>query len=132
MHANCRPSKGYKPGAVIAGAVLLVLGGTMFLERSGLADVSFGRIVAPAILIILGTLSLLEQGGIVHARQRAGEDPEVTRGRKRDALSGGVWLLGLGCWMLVSQLHLFGLDYRTSWPLLIILSGTIMLARGLR
>jgi hypothetical protein len=31
--------------------------------------------------------------------------------------------------MIVSQLNLFGLDYGKSWPLLIVLSGIIMLVR---
>jgi hypothetical protein len=34
--------------------------------------------------------------------------------------------------MLVSQTHLFGLTYDTSWPLFIILAGVMILIRGWR
>jgi hypothetical protein len=65
-------------------------------------------------------------------RERLADGTSRPNLRKRGGLTGGLWLVGVGCWMLVSQLHVFGLDYHTSWPLLIILSGTIMLVRGVR
>jgi hypothetical protein len=134
MDTNCFGSDGgIRPGAIVGGAFLLVLGGTMFIERSGIADVSVGRIIGPACLIILGMLMLLGNGGIAYGRREKMPDGTVRANvRTRGGLTGGLWLVGVGCWMLVSQLHLFGLDYGTSWPLLLILSGTIMLARGVR
>ena len=126
---------GIRPGAIIAGAVLLLLGGTMFMERTGIADISFGRIIGPAVLILLGMQTLLQSGAIAiySRRERLADGTDATDvRRRRGGLAGGLWLVGLGCWMLVSQLHLFGLDYRTSWPLLIILSGITMLVRGSR
>jgi hypothetical protein len=124
---------GIKTGAIVGGAFLLVLGGTMFLDRTGLTDISFGRLIGPASLIILGTLVLVENGGFVCGRRETLPDgTHKMNVRRRGGLTGGLWLLGVGCWMLVSQLHLFGLDYHTSWPLLIVLSGIIMLVRGTR
>jgi len=35
-------------------------------------------------------------------------------------------------WMMVSQMHLFGLSFNNSWPLFIILSGIMMVVRGAR
>ena len=46
--------------------------------------------------------------------------------------TGGVWLIGIGAVMLLAQTHAFGLDSHNSWPLFIILSGLIMLIRGVR
>jgi hypothetical protein len=34
--------------------------------------------------------------------------------------------------MMVSQMHLFGLNYGNSWPLFIILSGVMTMIRGAR
>ena len=124
---------GMRPGAIVGGAILLVLGGTMFLDRTGVTDISLRHVIGPACLIILGMLMLVEDGSFVCGRREALPDGTYKmKSRRRGGLSGGLWLVGVGCWMLVSQLHVFGLDYHTSWPLLLILSGTIMLARGTR
>src|SRR5215471_2682504 len=92
---------GIRPGAIIAGAVLLLLGGTMFMERTGIADISFGRIVGPAVLILLGMQTLLESGALgIYGRRERLADGTVRSDvpRRRGGIAGGVWLLGLGCW----------------------------------
>jgi hypothetical protein len=38
-----------------------------------------------------------------------------------------VWFLFLGSWFLVSELHLWGLSYSNSWPILLIGAGINML-----
>ena len=119
MRSACQDSNGgLRPGAIVGGGFLLVVGGTMFLERAGIADVSFARVIGPACLIVLGMLLLVGSPGMPVRRRRG--------------LSGGLWLVGVGCWMLISHFQVLGLDYRTSWPLLVILSGIIMLVRGAR
>jgi hypothetical protein len=37
------------------------------------------------------------------------------------------WWLFMGSWLLVSELHLFGLSYHNSWPILLIGIGMSML-----
>jgi hypothetical protein len=124
---------GMQPGAIVGGAFLLVVGGTMFLDRAGFSDVSWPRVAGPACLIFLGMLMLVDKGAFACGRREKLPDGTFRMHTRRGGgLTGGLWLLGVGCWMLVSQLHAFGLDYHTSWPLLIILSGTIMLVRGVR
>ena len=54
------------------------------------------------------------------------------KGRHRSRGTGGFFLIGVGVWMLVSQTHLFGLSYGTSWPLLVIMTGLMMAIRGIR
>ena len=125
-----RPEERMRLGAIVGGTFLLVLGGTMFLERSGLADISVWRVIGPACLIIMGVVVLVGSG--LDACDAEGGNPVRARARRRDRMTGGLWLLGVGCWLLVSQLHVFGLEHRTSWPLLIVLAGIIMLVRGTR
>ena len=36
-------------------------------------------------------------------------------------------MLFVGCWLLVSELHVFGLDYHNSWPILLIGIGIGMM-----
>jgi hypothetical protein len=122
-----------RPGPIVGGAVLLVVGLTMLLDNDGLGFPSLRHAFGPLCLIVLGSLMLAENGGLVYGRrERLPDGTSRTNLRKGGGLTGGLWLVGVGCWMLVSQLHVFGLDYHTSWPLLIILSGTIMLVRGVR
>ena len=135
MDSNPQQSNGgIRPGAVVGGAFLLVVGGTMYLERAGIGDVQVQRIIGPACLIILGMLMLLDPRAFAVSKvgKRRPDGAEQVRVRRHGTVTGGLWLMGVGCWMLVSQFELFGLDYRNSWPLLIILSGIIMLVRGVR
>lgn len=37
----------------------------------------------------------------------------------------GAWLMTVGIWGFLSQNHLFGLSYKTSWPLLLTAAGVI-------
>jgi hypothetical protein len=135
MDANRQESNGgLQPGVIVGGAFLLVLGGTMYLERAGIGDVQVQRLIGPACLIILGMLMLLDRRAFVvlKRRERLLDSTTPIRVRRHGTVTGGLWLVGVGCWMLASQFHVLGLDYRTSWPLLIVLSGIIMLVRGVR
>lgn len=49
-----------------------------------------------------------------------------------ELLAARTRLSGLGCWMLASQTHLFGLTFRRSWPLLLIFVGLPVAMRGMR
>ena len=113
-----------RPVSIAAGAILLLFGVALLLDRTDVLQVRVGRIVAPVVLIAIGTLIVAEQAAFVAGR--ANRKP-----RRRGDLSIGIWLIGVGIWMLVSQTHLFGLTYATSWPLLIILSGITMVVGGL-
>ena len=41
------------------------------------------------------------------------------------------WTLFIGTWLLISELHIFGLDYHNSWPILLIGVGIGMLWKSL-
>ena len=126
------PSR-YRPGVAAAGGVLLALGVAMLLDSTGKIDIRVGQLIGPLVLIALGAAILFDKGGFVHGRRVCGEDgrPRM-RLRRRGNPAGGFWLIGIGVWMMVSQMHLFGLSFNNSWPLFIILSGIMMVVRGAR
>lgn len=51
-------------------------------------------------------------------------DPGFERGIRRSRRAG-LWLMMIGAWGFISQNELFGLDFGTSWPLLVIGVGII-------
>ena len=118
-----------RPGSVAAGAVLLAVGAGMLLDTMGVVAINPGRLIGPFVLIALGTTMLL--GARCGRRQPDGADAPTRHGA-RQGFFGGVWLIGLGCWLLVSQSGMFGLTFATSWPLLLILMGGLMMIRGWR
>ena len=127
------PPSRYRPGVVAAGGILLGVGVAMLLDTTGKIDIRLGQLTAPLVLISLGIAMMLDRGAFVCGRRVRGEDGRVqTRMRTRGGGSGGLWLIGIGVWMMVSQMHVFGLTYGNSWPLFIILSGIMMVVRGMR
>lgn len=126
------PAPAVRPGAIAAGLLLLGLGAALLLDNVGLTDIRPGRLVAPLILIALGTSIVLDKGGFVagyHGRRHGGARVHL---RRRGGAASGVWLIGVGGWMLLSQAHWFGLTFHTSWPILVILSGVMIVIRGIR
>ena len=62
-----------------------------------------------------------------------GDDGDVRMTvRERRSSGAGLWLIGIGVWMLISQNHLWGFTFHTSWPLFIIFMGVMMVLRGWR
>jgi hypothetical protein len=123
----------YRPGVVAAGGVLMALGIAMVLDSTGKIDIRVGQLIGPLVLIALGAAILFDRGGVVYGRRVRGEDGQVRmRARRRGNPAGGFWLIGIGVWMMVSQMHVFGLSFNNSWPLFIILSGIMMVVRGAR
>jgi hypothetical protein len=98
------------------------------------------RIVIGSLLIILGVVFICMNVGII-------EHVPLTRfwplvliliglGKLAAADSGkarwdGMWLVLLGLWFQSVTLHLLGLTYRNSWPLLLIVWGTYLTGAAL-
>ena len=122
-----------RPGAIIAGVILLGLGTAMLLDNTGMLRVQASRLVAPLILIAIGSGIVLVRGRFRAERATPDREGEPRRRcRRRGGSTGGLWLIGVGIWMLISQTHMFGLDFHSSWPLLVIFAGFIIVLRGMR
>ena len=133
METQQPESGGVKPGAIAAGAMLLVVGTAMFLDNTGVVNIHFGRMIGPLMMIAIGASMVSERS--VFIADCASLDPArraLRRHRRRGGASTGVWLIGVGCWLIVAQNHLFGLNFHNSWPLFIVLSGIIIVIRGLK
>ena len=130
MDVQDRPTPSFRPGAVVGGLVLLALGAGLLFERSNLLQLH--HVVAPMVLIALGAVMTIERGAFVYSVPVKDDDGRVRfRTRERRA-GGGLWLIGIGIWMLVSQNHLWGFTFETSWPLFIVFMGIMMVVRGWR
>jgi len=88
-------------GGLLPGVIMIVVGTLFLLQRFDVVPV--GRVWQfwPLILIGFGLMNLVR--------------PE--RGHP------SIFLLLLGIWLQISTLDLFGLDFRNSWPLLIVFVG---------
>ena len=116
-------------GTVVAGLIMLALGATLLVDPSGVMWFH----TAPLVLIALGTSMVLGRT----PRPDSDPDPDVndkvrSSGCERTNYTGGLWLIGIGAWMLVSQNHLWGLSFETSWPLFLVFMGLMVVVRGWR
>jgi hypothetical protein len=125
MEMQTRDVGAIVPGRIVAGGILLLAGMVMFLDSTGFAEVHVWRSIGPLVLIAFGANILSCRGN------GAGADARAHR-RHRHLRTNGIWLIGVGLWLLVSQNHVFGLDFHSSWPLLIMLGGVITVIRGLK
>lgn len=105
---DCHPQG---QGRVIAGLVVIVVGMSLLADRVIDAEFRFTSHMWPLILMAIGTARLLD---------RAPARPRQRRTR------AGLWLLYLGVWGLISEYRLFGFTYATSWPLLVIGAGLMI------
>jgi hypothetical protein len=122
-----------RPGRITAGLIVLAVGLAMLLDAAGLADVRIGHLIAPLVLIVLGSVIVLEKGAFVAGCRETGISgrPRM-RMRRHGGSTGGLWLILVGVWMLVSQTHMFGLSFHSSWPLLVVFAGVMITLRGMR
>lgn len=97
---------------LIGGLVLITVGALFLLQELDITRI--GRLWAfwPVILIVLGLARIIDPGE--HERR-----------------SGGFWLLAIGSWLLIGSLGLFGFSYGTSWPLLLVMFGLIVIGQAM-
>jgi hypothetical protein len=97
------------------GLVFVVVGVALLGERMGfLGTESSGRIW-PLIVIAVALAKLAQ--------------PTTTAPRPHRS---GAGLLFIGLWGLANEMHLGGLDYRTSWPILVIGAGVSIVWQAFR
>ncbi len=93
--------KKHSYGHIAVGVFLLIVGVALLLDNFDILNARPVWHYWPVILIVLGLGRLLDAQQIWEYRK-------------------AIWFLFLGTWFLVSELHLFGLDYHNSWPILLI------------
>jgi hypothetical protein len=103
-------------GRILAGIAVILAGLAMLADRTGFGGLHLSGRYWPLILIALGVLRLSDRPGTEGARRSVGS---------------GLWLVYIGLWGLVSEFHLFGFDYRNSWPLLVVGAGVRIVWRAL-
>jgi hypothetical protein len=97
---------------VIVGATVLLLGIVFLLDNFDLIDVGPVWQYWPLIFVAMG-LSKIVQAENSWERRR------------------GFWWTFIGLWLFVSVVHIFGLTFRDSWPILLIGAGISMIWKSL-
>ena len=96
---------------VLVGSAMMVIGLALFAEsRTGL-DVNLWSSGWAVLLLIVGLMRFVDP--------RTGDVDCPSR-------RTGAWLMMVGAWGFSSSNELFGLSYKTSWPLLIVAAGIIL------
>lgn len=108
---------------LLVGAALMLVGVVLMTSLHGWGGAwwlrllrALGRGWWPLVPLTLGLLRIAFPGS--------------DRGRPRSR-SGGAWLLLIGVWGLISEFRLFALGFSTSWPLLIVAAGLVIVWRAL-
>jgi len=97
-------------GSLFCGVLLIVIGSMFMLDRMGYADLhDVLHNYWPMFLVALGISRFL---------------------RRRTAWSG-VSLIVIGLWLQATTLHWWDLTFNSSWPLLLIGFGAVMVGRTL-
>ena len=99
------------------GLIIIVVGLSLLADRVGDWDIRLTSHMWPFILIVIGVVRALDA---VYA-------PE---GQRRSSRSG-LWLIYLGGWGLINEFHVFGFNYGTSWPLLVVGAGLMIVGRAI-
>jgi hypothetical protein len=115
MDNNDEPQEAHK-GRVIAGLIIIAAGVMLLADRIGISGIHLSGRYWPLLLMAFGFVRLF--------------DSPIRRNGRRRSRWTGVWFIYLGLWGLVSEFHVLGLDYNSSWPLLIVGAGFGMVWRA--
>jgi hypothetical protein len=127
------PQRPFRFGAVVGGLIVLAAGVALLLDQTGALEMRAGRLIGPFVLIVIGAAMVFDKSAFIYSRRVRDDNGDVRlRVRQRGGAGGGIWMIGIGLWLLVSQNHIWGLTFHTSWPLFVILAGLMILMRGCR
>jgi hypothetical protein len=93
-----------------------------------------GKLMTGLLLIAAGTLFLFEQlgygnAGIIIENYWPMFIVAIGASRLGQRPWSGIWMIIVGLWLQATTLHLWGLTFHTSWPLLLIAMGAAMVVR---
>ena len=101
---------------ILLGLAIVVIGLAMLVETNEDWGIHIHVGWWPFLLIFLGVAKMVLPG---------------EGGGRRKSRRSGFWLLSVGAWGLISEAQLFGFDYGTSWPLLVIALGMNIVWRSM-
>jgi hypothetical protein len=103
-------------GHVLLGAALILIGLAFLADQADWIHVTLSLRFWPFVPLVLGLARLLVPG--------------YAKGRRRSRRSA-LWPLSIAAYGFISEYRLFGLDYSTSWPLLLVAGGVNMVLKSL-
>jgi hypothetical protein len=101
---------------VFVGLAMILAGLALFAVRERSWELDWWSSWWALLLVLVGVVRVV--------------DPGMCQG-VRQSRRVGVWLISIGAWGWISQNELFGLNYSTSWPLLVIAAGVTTVWRAL-
>jgi hypothetical protein len=111
--SSSTPPRRPNAGQIGVGTAVLAMGVLLLADRRLQPEIPLMRSWWPLVLIAMGV-------------SRAA----CARSARDGQLRSGTWLVMVGIWALMSDWHLFGLTFGTSWPLLVIASGVMIIWRA--
>ncbi|HRC84283.1 MAG TPA: hypothetical protein PK413_01590 [Thermoanaerobaculia bacterium] len=90
------------------GLVLVILGCLLLVGRFQLMEVDNWLRWTPLVVVGIGLFSLAQAGSPGQVRS-------------------GLWMIGIGVWLLVSLFHFYGLSFNNSWPFWPLYAGLVTL-----
>lgn len=102
---------------VLIGLLIIAAGLVLLADRTGVTGIHLSGGFWPLVLTAFGLARLIA--------------PPTERGGRPKSRRTGVWFVFLGCWFFVNEFHFYGFDYGTSWPLLTVGAGVVMVWRAL-
>jgi hypothetical protein len=104
-------------GSTIVGLIVMAVGIVLLLERTEALHVDFSPQLWPVIPLVIGLLRMV--------------NPPASPEGRRHMPPAGSWLVFIGCWGLLNEFRVFGLDYDISWPLVVVFAGVTIVWRAL-
>ncbi len=101
---------------ILLGLTIVLIGVAILLDQNDGWGIRLDVGWWPFVLIFIGVVRMVW--------------PHECDGRRRSR-RGGFWFLAVGVWGLIVETRLFGLDFRTSWPLLVIALGINIVWRSM-
>lgn len=96
---------------ILFGLIFIAAGIALFLDRSNLLEVGSIWRYWPFLIVLFGINKLISFS-------------------KPRVMLKGFWLVFIGLWLYVSIEHIWGLEFRDTWPMLVIAWGISLIVRN--
>ena len=97
---------------ILLGLLFIAAGVALLLVHSGILEPGFVRHYWPFLIVLYGIGSIIM---FPHTRM----------------VISGLWLVFIGIWLYISIEHIWGLSFRDTWPIVLILCGVSLVLKNL-